>query len=291
MCMSCPARFETSVPSTGCRCRISTLTSRVLRGGPPQDRKLDQRRLRELANIFQPYEAAEARARSATARASHRGGTRITIRVPSHGATSAASAAAVPQGPGVDGRAGNPAPSHLLSSQTLFVGSSACHELEGSFAPRWQHSRRHRASLGPAHARGMRSPPPVYAMRSPRAPLQAAWMRTPSRRVPRAPAWQRSRSGSWPTWAWYCGTPLPSTWWCTTWVAPASAARPAGPALRGPPARQKGGDLSSSPRRGLPPSAERVHPSVCCLAAISAAAVGLHGDGSGLAASGPAPSG
>lgn len=50
-----------------------------------KDRKLDQRRLRELANIFQPYEAAEARMRSASARAAHRGGTRITIRVPSRG--------------------------------------------------------------------------------------------------------------------------------------------------------------------------------------------------------------
>jgi hypothetical protein len=44
-----------------------------------QDRRLDQRRLRELANILQPYEAAEARARAS---ALHRGGTRITIRVP-----------------------------------------------------------------------------------------------------------------------------------------------------------------------------------------------------------------
>ncbi|KAI3429855.1 hypothetical protein D9Q98_010166 [Chlorella vulgaris] len=44
-----------------------------------KDRRLDQRRLRELANILQPYEAAEARARAS---ALHRGGTRITIRVP-----------------------------------------------------------------------------------------------------------------------------------------------------------------------------------------------------------------
>ncbi|PSC68506.1 Negative elongation factor B [Micractinium conductrix] len=48
-----------------------------------KDRKLDARRLRELANFFQPYEVAEARH---AARASHRGGTRITIRVHSRGA-------------------------------------------------------------------------------------------------------------------------------------------------------------------------------------------------------------
>lgn len=51
-----------------------------------QDRKLDQRRLRELANFFQPYEAAARRGSgSGGARAAHRGGTRITIRLPSRG--------------------------------------------------------------------------------------------------------------------------------------------------------------------------------------------------------------
>lgn len=51
-----------------------------------QDRKLDQRRLRELANFFQPYEAAARRGGgSGGARAAHRGGTRITIRLPSRG--------------------------------------------------------------------------------------------------------------------------------------------------------------------------------------------------------------
>ncbi|PRW60598.1 Negative elongation factor B [Chlorella sorokiniana] len=51
-----------------------------------KDRKLDQRRLRELANFFQPYEAAARRSGgSGGARAAHRGGTRITIRLPSRG--------------------------------------------------------------------------------------------------------------------------------------------------------------------------------------------------------------
>lgn len=53
---------------------------------PLQDRRLDQRRLRELANILQPYMAAEARRAASLARAAHRGGTRVTIRVPSRGA-------------------------------------------------------------------------------------------------------------------------------------------------------------------------------------------------------------
>ncbi len=52
----------------------------------PQDRKLDQRRLRELANFFQPYDMAARRGGgSGGARAAHRGGTRITIRLPSRG--------------------------------------------------------------------------------------------------------------------------------------------------------------------------------------------------------------
>lgn len=50
-----------------------------------KDRKLDQRRLRELAGIFQPYEAAEERHQyhAAAHRATHRAGTRITIRLAS----------------------------------------------------------------------------------------------------------------------------------------------------------------------------------------------------------------
>lgn len=198
---------------------------------PLQDRCLDQRRLRELANIFQAYDEAEARRGSGggRARAAHRGGTRIRIRVPSSGAPA-----------GCRGALGALGAHGINSSRSM----GACMHPTASPSP---------LLSPPCPARcappASRTNPPPLPLIPPPLPLpdlqlcplppceQAAATRTPSRRARPGPARWTSPTRSSRTRAWCCATRPPSTSSCTM------CARPGGTLLGAPWGRF--GDLSA----------------------------------------------